>query len=102
MFLQQMRGDAVLFAQDTQQQVLSSDPLFTQPLCLLSGECDDPLALARKRKIDSGLSRSGGCPLFCLRIDLEPPQVDFIPIRQRISSTSGALKRLYIVFASTE
>src|SRR5215472_8284693 len=50
--MQDFRGKAFLFAQQTQQQVLRPDVFVVQALGFFSAVCEDALALVAQREID--------------------------------------------------
>ena len=66
--LQDLRGEALLLAQQAQQQMLGADVLVAQPLGLLGRIGQDALALVRKRQVDRGrdLFANGGVRLNLL------------------------------------
>ena len=66
--LQNLRGKALLFAQQAQQQMFGADVLVAQPLGFFRGIGQHPLALVRKRQVDAGrnLLADGGVRLNLL------------------------------------
>ncbi len=65
--LQNLGGEALLFAQQTQEQMLGADVLVAQPLGFFGRIGQHALALVRKRQVDAGrdLFANGG-----VRLDL--------------------------------
>jgi len=63
----QLCGEAILFAQQTQQLMLGSDVLVVQPRCFFRRIGQNPLALVREREVHSGRDL---CSDGSLRFDL--------------------------------
>ena len=69
--VQNLGGEAFLFAQQTQQQMLGADVLVAEPLGFLGAIGQHALALVAQRQIDGrgNLLANRGVPSICLRMD---------------------------------
>ena len=81
--LQNLRREALLFAQQTEQQMLSPDVLVSQPLRFFRRVSQHSLAFVRERQVDAGrhFFTNGG-----MRLDLLPNGFDR---RMRAQETVG-------------
>ena len=95
--VQDLRGEALLFAQQAEQQVLGADVLVVQPLGLFGAVGQNALAFVAQRKIHGGgnLFPDGGVPFDLLADRLHRGVRAQEPVRQRLVFAQQAQEQVF-------